>query len=173
MWSLLGVDGAWFKYTIVSMCICLIVLCSLPLFAMHVLGKTLLGDIAQFPSLDQDTGLYQGPLDSADAYDWGNCTYWVSMLRRQAGHPIPNTWGNASTWAERALRDGYLVDHQPSAGAIMQISGVANGLGHVAYVTVVDGNGNWTISEMNVLGLDQVDTKILSPQAAFTYNFIH
>ena len=170
---MLDSNSSYMKQSIVTLSILLIVLCCLPLFTMHVLGRSLLEDITHFSSISQDTGLYQGPLDSADAYDWGNCTYWVSMLRRRAGHPIPNTWGNATTWAERAAHDGYLVDHIPAVGAIMQISGVANGLGHVAYVTNVDTRGHWTISEMNVLWLDQVDTKALPPQSAETYNFIH
>jgi surface antigen len=43
-------------------------------------------------------------------------------------------------------------------GAIMQTPNSAGGLGHVAYVTSVDAsNGEWTISEMNVRGLDVID----------------
>ena len=56
----------------------------------------------------------------------------------------------------------------------MQISDVDNGLGHVAYVTAVDPTtGAWTISEMNVLGLDIVDSKILPAINALQYSFIH
>ncbi len=56
----------------------------------------------------------------------------------------------------------------------MQISGVDNGLGHVAYVQSVDPKtGAWTISEMNVVGLDIVDTRTYSAVAAVEFNFIH
>jgi surface antigen len=108
-----------------------------------------------------------------DYYAWGNCTWWAAMRRSQIGEPIPNSWGNAATWAYYAEQDGYLVDHMPSPGAIMQISNVDHGLGHVAFVESVDPDGTWHISEMNVLGLDLVDYKTMSPSSAASYNFIH
>ncbi|HET8992083.1 MAG TPA: CHAP domain-containing protein, partial [Candidatus Saccharimonadales bacterium] len=108
-----------------------------------------------------------------DYYDWGNCTWWVSIRRSQVSEPIPNNWGNAATWAYYAAQQGYTVDHTPSFGAIMQISGVDNGLGHVAFVESVDPDGTWHISEMNVLGLDVVDYKGMPASAAANYNFIH
>jgi len=56
----------------------------------------------------------------------------------------------------------------------MQISTVDNGLGHVAYVTAVDPiTGAWTISEMNVEGLDIVDLKTYPASAATGFSFIH
>ena len=56
----------------------------------------------------------------------------------------------------------------------MQISTVDNGLGHVAYVTDVDpASGAWTISEMNVQGLDIIDLKTYPASAAADFNFIH
>jgi hypothetical protein len=89
-------------------------------------------------------------------------------------YPIPKSWGNAASWATRAQADGYVVDHSPSPGAIMQISNVDKGLGHVAYVESVNStNGEWTISEMNVKGYDIVDVKTLSAGDAVSYNFIH
>jgi len=108
-----------------------------------------------------------------DAYAWGNCTWWASMRRAQIGDPIPNTWGNAATWAVRAARGGYTVDHHPTPGAIMQLSNTAGGLGHVAFVESVDPDGSWHISEMNVLGLNVIDHKTEPPAAAGWYNFIH
>lgn len=108
-----------------------------------------------------------------DNYAWGNCTWWAAMRRSQTGEPIPNSWGNAATWATRAQADGYLVDHTPTYGAIMQTPFVDNGLGHVAFVESVNEDGSWTISEMNVKGLDVVDYKTLSVADAADYNFIH
>jgi surface antigen len=108
-----------------------------------------------------------------DDYAWGNCTWWVAIRRSQIGEPVPNSWGNAATWATRAQADGYLVDHTPAYGAIMQTPFVDNGLGHVAFVESVNENGSWTISEMNVKGLDVVDYKTLSAADAAGYNFIH
>lgn len=160
----------------------LVIIVSLPMMAVFALGTSALSFLSGSPSsgnsadaiASQTVGLYQGPLVAGDSYAWGNCTYWVFLLRQQAGDSIPTSWGNASSWAFYAQLDGYIVDHTPAAGAIMQISDVDNGLGHVAYVTAVDSvTGEWTISEMNVKGLDIVDIKVLPASAALYYNFIH
>jgi surface antigen len=119
-----------------------------------------------------DIPTHAAPLvtSSGNTYAWGNCTWWVAILRSRNSNPIPNSWGNATTWASRAADDGYLVDHTPAPGAIMQRSG---GLGHVAFVESVDPDGTWHISEMNVVGLDVVSHKSLPLSAASAYNFIH
>ena len=158
----------------------LIILC-LPVMAVFALGTGALsflsgssGNTSAIAISPQSQGLYEGPPIPADYYAWGNCTYWVFALRQQANDPIPASWGNAATWAFYAQLGGYQVDHTPSVNAIMQISDVDGGLGHVAYVTAVDPNtGAWTISEMNVLGLDVIDTKTLPAVDAASYNFIH
>lgn len=108
---------------------------------------------------------------TGNKYAFGNCTYWAAQRRAQIGKPIPNTWGDAYLWAGRARRDGFAVDHTPTPGAIMQTSG--GGLGHVAFVESVDGDGTWHISEMNVIGLNQVDYRIMPARTAAYYNFIH
>jgi peptidoglycan endopeptidase LytE len=158
-----------------------VIILSLPMMAVFALGSNALaflsgssGSASAMAISTQSQGLYEGPPVPGDYYAWGNCTYWVFALRQQANDPIPTSWGNAATWAFNAQLGGYLVDHTPSAGAIMQISNVDNGLGHVAYVTAVDPNSSaWTISEMNVLGLDVIDTKTLPAADASSYNFIH
>jgi surface antigen len=156
----------------------LIILC-LPVMAVFALGASTLsflsgGGGTTTAISTQTVGLYEGPPSSSDTYAWGNCTYWVFLLRQQAGDPIPTTWGNAATWAPRAQADSYLVDHNPAVGSIMQISTVDNGLGHVAYVTTADPiSGAWTISEMNVQGLDIIDLKTYPASAAADFNFIH
>jgi len=153
----------------------------MPIIAVFSLGHGFLSFLDSFGESEDFSavsvtavGLYEGPLVPGDTYEWGNCTYWVYALRLQAGDPIPTTWGNAATWAPRAAKDGYLVDHMPSVGSIMQTPDSAKGLGHVAYVTVVDPlTGDWTISEMNVKGLDVVDTATYPAKTAAHYNFIH
>ncbi len=150
-----------------------IVLC-LPFMAVFALGHSVVSALSLEFGSSESAGLYQGPLSTTDTYDWGNCTYWAALLRQQAGDPIPNTWGNAATWALRARLGGYEVNNTPSKGAIMQISDVDNGLGHVAYVESVDlTTGAWTISEMNVKGFDIVDTHTYPAYAALGFNFIH
>lgn len=122
---------------------------------------------------DKADSLYGVVSYPGDFYAWGNCTWWASMRRSQINEPIPNTWGNAATWAFYATLGGYVVDHTPSYGAIMQIPNVDGGLGHVAFVESVDPDGTWHISEMNVKGLDIVDYKALPAAAAAGYSFIH
>jgi surface antigen len=134
---------------------------------MGVFGLTHVSTM-QTASLLYDATSYPG-----DYYAWGNCTWWAAMRRAQIGEPIPNSWGNAATWATRAATDEYLVDNTPSYGAIMQIPDVDNGLGHVAFVESVDPVGTWNISEMNVEGLDVVDYRSMPASAAADYSFIH
>lgn len=112
-------------------------------------------------------------IHTANLYTRGNCTWWAATRRAQINKPIPNSWGNAATWAQRAARDGYAVDHTPTIGAIMQTPNSARGLGHVAFVEKVDPDGTWHISEMNVIGLGKVSRNAMPAAAAARYNFIH
>jgi surface antigen len=143
----------------------LLLLLSMPMIAVMTLTHA---DSVSMASSVYNVASYPG-----DYYAWGNCTWWVAIRRSQIGESIPNSWGNAATWAVRAQTDGYLVDHTPTYGAIMQISDVDHGLGHVAFVESVNADGSWTISEMNVKGLDVIDYKTLSAADAADYNFIH
>jgi peptidoglycan endopeptidase LytE len=120
-----------------------------------------------------DVTLYDGRNYPGDLYDFGNCTYWISLRRSRIGRPIPNSWGNAATWAIRSVLDGYYVDHTPTQYAIMQTPNAAGGLGHVAFVEKVDPDGVWHISEMNVRGFDEIDDQSMLPSVALNYNFIH
>ena len=141
-------------------------ICFLPMLAIIALAGS--------NTISTTGTLYNGPGDTADTYAFGNCTYWVSLLRAQINEPIPNTWGNASTWASRAAKDGYLVDQDPSYGAIMQISTVDKGLGHVAFVESVNPTtGAWTISQMNVVAWNEVNEETYPALAAQQFNFIH
>jgi len=116
--------------------------------------------------------LFDQPANAQVTYDYGWCTYWAALRRLQVGSAIPNTWGNANTWAERAQKMNYLVDHTPSAGAIMQTT--AGKEGHVAYVESVNPiTGEWTISEMNWVGWDIQSSRTLKAADATKYNFIH
>lgn len=56
----------------------------------------------------------------------------------------------------------------------MQDPKAPGGEGHVAFIESINsGTGSWTISEMNVIGWDEVDEQILSASAASKYSFIH
>ena len=156
------------------------VIMALPVMAVFALGTSTVSFLFSHSSSSlpytssQTVGLYEGPSVPGDYYAWGNCTYWVFYMRLEAGDPIPTTWGNAATWAFYAQLQGYQVDHIPIPGAIMQTPNVDNGLGHVAYVTKVDpATGAWTISEMNVEGLDIVNAITYPASYAINFNFIH
>ncbi len=145
----------------------LLLLVSLPIVAL--VGTTNIGALAK-----GSVSLFMQPRIASDLYAYGNCTYWVSLKRMQIGEPIPNTWGNAITWAERAAKDGYVVNHIPTVGSIMQDPNALGGLGHVAFVESINPvTGSWTISEMNRIGFDEVDLRTLSAAQALKYNFIH
>jgi surface antigen len=159
------------NYTIIAASIVLILM-SMPVFALSSITNLLiLANSSSGPNLD--IYLYSGPLSANDHYAFGNCTYWVYLLRAQINQPIPNSWGNAISWASRAKSDGYLVNRAPSYGAIMVDIHAPGGLGHVAFVESVNKTGSWTISEMNRVGFDEVDTRVMPASSASKYYFIH
>jgi len=150
------------------------VIIALPFAAVFSMGGSVMTFLSNVPSLAaaESLGFYTGGHVEGNTYAWGNCTYWVYSMRLWAGYPIPTSWGNANTWDDRAWRDGYEVNNTPAVGAIFQTD---NGeYGHVAYVIDVDGiNGDFTISEMNVLGLNILSKRTFSKDAASSYSFIH
>lgn len=149
----------------------LAIIVMLPLFVVGAMGTSTLTVLAAAVSLNV-VGFYEGPLSPNNSYAWGNCTYWASLRRESMGKPIPNTWGNANTWALYARLGGWQVDRTPQVGAIMQTD--RGNLGHVAFVKAVDpSNGAWTISEMNVKGLNIVNEATYPASAATNYYFIH
>jgi surface antigen len=150
------------------------IIVALPFAAVFAMGEGVVTFLSGVPSLAaaESQGFYTGGPVEGDTYAWGNCTYWAFAMRLWAGYPIPTTWGNANTWDDRAIRDGYEVNHIPAVGAVFQTD--AGTWGHVAYVANVNGqSGEWTISEMNYLGLNIVSKRTFSREAAASYAFIH
>lgn len=149
-----------------------VVILALPVMAVATLGRDTLTYLNGSDGAAVSAGLYEGPDVPGDTYAWGNCTYWAFAMRYWAHDPIPTSWGNANTWAIRAALDGYVVDHTPVPGAVMETT--TGDLGHVAYVTAVDPlTGAWTISEMNAPHLDVVDSRTLPKSQDILYSFIH
>lgn len=150
------------------------VVLALPFMAVVSMGSEVLSFLNGVPDAKaaETQGFYMGGPVPGDTYAWGNCTYWSFAMRLWAGAPIPTSWGNANTWDDRAKADGYIVNHTPMVGAVYQTD--AGEYGHVAYVIKVDSKtGDWTISEMNNLGLNMVNTRTFSKESAVYYNFIH
>lgn len=86
---------------------------------------------------------------SGNTYTAGNCTWYAKSMRPD----LPNNLGNANTWASRALAQGIPVGLVPRAGAVGQL-----GM-HVVYVTGVNPDGTFNLSEMNRRGLYIVSTR--------------
>lgn len=113
-----------------------------------------------------------------NGYDYGYCTWYVASRKS-----VPAGLGNASSWAYRARAMGLLVNNTPAPGAAAQTS--ASGLGHVAYVEVVNADGSIWISEMNSSGQVSmtdstptggwgvVDWKYVPAGQARSFNYIH
>lgn len=150
------------------------VVVALPFAAVFAMGESVVTFLSGVPSLEaaESQGFYTGGPVEGDTYAWGNCTYWSFAMRLWAGYPIPTSWGNANTWDDRAIRDGYEVNHTPAVGAVFQTD---NGeWGHVAYVASVNSqSGEWAISEMNFIGLNILSRRTFSRDAASSYTFIH
>jgi len=147
-----------------------IIVCSI-VAILFFMPMIVLASVANLPSAVAHS-LFDQPVVAADLYEYGNCTYWAALRRIEIGQPIPNTWGDAHSWDNGAIRDNYVMDHTPTDGSIMQTD--AGDLGHVAFVEFVNpADGSWTISEMNVIGWDELDQKTLPASVAKDYNFIH
>lgn len=94
---------------------------------------------------------------AATGFPWGWCT-WYPATRR----PVP--WrGNAIEWYSNASAMGFPVGSKPQAGAIMVTTESPIGLGHVAYVEQVYGDGSWLVSEMHWVGFGVTSQRVIRP----------
>ena len=82
----------------------------------------------------------------ASGYYVGFCTYGVSLQI-----DVPQDWGNAETWDNRAREDGWQVDRTPEIGGVAQDEYGTSGSGHVGVVIDIQGE-NILIREMNYEG---------------------
>lgn len=99
----------------------------------------------------------------------GQCTAYVAAR-------FPVTWnGNAIAWSDNARTQGYRVDKNPEAGAILQTtenSWGSKGAGHVAYIdAIVD--GQMFISEQNYQGWGIVSKRVLPLDSSLIRAVIH
>lgn len=84
-------------------------------------------------------------------YPVGQCTWGVQKVAPWAG----DWWGDAASWGANAARDGFRTGTVPEVGAI--ISWNDGDLGHVAYVTAVNEEGQIQVLEANYRGQQWVD----------------
>ncbi len=112
---------------------------------------------------------------AGNRYAYGNCTWYAYERRAQMGKPVGSFWGNANTWGIYARSAGYLVDKNPSYGAVLVDT--AGYYGHVAVVESVNPEtGDVTISEMNNYaygGFGIVNKRTLTAGQAAAYSYIH
>jgi len=110
------------------------------------------------------------------AYNWateGQCT-WGALAKWHASEGYyPGGWtGNAMEWASGAANAGYTVTGTPRTRSILVMQpGVhgSSGVGHVAWVTGVNGN-EVTIIEMNALaGAYNYNTRTLTDGPGMKY----
>lgn len=98
-------------------------------------------------------------------FAYGYCTWYVANRRY-----IP--WlGNAIEWWGNASAAGYAEGQTPMVGAVMVTR--ESGYGHVAYVESVNGDGSWTVSEMNYAGWNVISSRTLRPGQAPVVGFIY
>ena len=107
-----------------------------------------------------------------NTYAYGNCTRYAYDRRIDLGLPVGSrNWGDAGSWAANARSDGFVVNHTPGIGAIMQDSG------HVAIVENILPNGDLSISEMNAYvrggGWNVVSGRIVQAAYVAQYAYIH
>jgi len=79
----------------------------------------------------------------------GNCTWYAHGRVRQLGYnttQLNAMRGNANQWDDAARANGILVEITPAVHSIAQ-SDTMSGLGHVAVVESVNGDGTITITE--------------------------
>jgi peptidoglycan DL-endopeptidase CwlO len=98
-------------------------------------------------------------------FSYGYCTWYVANRRY-----VP-WFGNAIDWWPNARPYGYAEGQAPKVGAIMVTR--ESGFGHVAYVEAVNGDGSWTVSEMNFTGWNQVDRRTIYPGQVPLVGFIY
>jgi surface antigen len=98
-------------------------------------------------------------------FAYGYCTWYVANRRN-----IP--WmGNAIDWWPNARPYGYAEGGLPAVGAVMVTQ--ESPIGHVAYVESVNGDGSWTVSEMNYAGWNVVDRRTIHPGGVPLVGFIY
>lgn len=103
--------------------------------------------------------------DVYNSYASGNCTQYVYNRITQLGGDIDLTMGNGQDWGITGKERGFEVTNTPRAGSAVSFSagflGADEVYGHVAFVEQVNEDGSISISEMNVLGLGIVSTRII------------
>lgn len=103
---------------------------------------------------------------SGNHFAYGYCTWHVANKRF-----IP-WYGNAIDWWPNAAAYGYAEGQVPRVGSVM-VTRESIVYGHVAYVESVNGDGSWTVSEMNYRAWNVVDMRTIHPGQVPLVGFIY
>lgn len=116
------------------------------------------------------TANYSSPVYAVDGnpYPEGQCTWWAFQRRAALGLGLSGAWGDAYQWASQAAADGYVVDSNPTFGAV-----AASSAGHVAVVEHVVPGVSVEISEANYAGHFPGQHRVMSWSKAMDYLYIH
>jgi len=115
-------------------------------------------------SLNTVTSLGSGYDGVNHLFPRGYCTYYVANKWLDGGTKI-TFGGNAKSWLANARASGYVTGQEPATRAAVVMTGpkgVLRRYGHVAYVESVNGDGTITVSEMNYVHFNRIDTRTIS-----------
>lgn len=126
---------------------------------------------------------YNYSRNTSNTYSYGWCTWYAADWRSSHGAAIPNSWGNATTWLDRAAAMGWQVSRSSSGASVPKVGAImhnyafgsgANRFGHVAIVESVNPGVSVTVSEMNWVGWGIRSTRTVDWNRATTYyNYIY
>ncbi|WP_161980955.1 phage tail tip lysozyme [Streptococcus sp. S784/96/1] len=123
--------------------------------------------------LPSDRSVLEGQGYPGNAYELGNCTWYVYNRMTEIGKPIYAYLGDASSWVESSRARGYTITTTPRVGSaavfLNNVAGAHPHWGHVGVVEYVNSDGTFLMSEMNFTGLYRMTWRTLSPQAGIYF----
>lgn len=127
-------------------------------------GEAIAGSIEDV-DISEDMDINRSP---GNTYLAGHCTFFAYEIRKMIGKDVPNSWGDADTWNDRAeADDNFEVSKTPTVGAVYQLDRGGRDCcyeyGHVGIVTEVFDNGDFIVTEMNWNGEWKINTRKLTP----------
>lgn len=121
--------------------------------------QTMLPDVAREELIAAPTAPHANPCQgywdpNDNQFTCGQCTWWANYSRPDIPSSSEEWNGDAYLWDNNALVDpgNFAVSTTPEQGAIAVWEANSNGAleaGHVAYVTGVNGDGTFNVTEMN------------------------
>lgn len=109
-----------------------------------------------------------------NGYYAGQCTWFAWNWRHDNGFgDLPRNLGNAYSWGVNAAAAGYLVDGNPSYGAVFVDLYSGWGYGHVGIVTGINSDGSLNITDMNYAGAFVVTNRTVPSSTWSRWQFIH